>query len=315
MFARLWYVGLALTPVLIITCFYLRSRTAATRRHAVGVAVLLALLMSTCLPIVREPGALLQNAREDFKAIGLAPCRVVRIDPTPDCFTFTHAGTWTAGWLLLLGWYGLGRYATVRLRRRARAGLGATRAEVRRIAQDLAVHCPLVGVVAGRQSPMVVGIARPMLLLPAELWAELDPPGREAVLRHELAHLRRRDLLTQEIGNLVRALFWWHPVVWWLRSEIARAAERAADAVAVAAGPDCAEALARALLTIQRCGRPAVLSPAAAQALSPAARDLADRLGEILEVRELPRSTHPVALLAFAAVLAVGWASVQVTLG
>ena len=72
MFARLWYVGLALTPVLIIACFYLRSRTAATRRHAVGVAVLLALLMSTCLPIVREPGALLQNAREDFKAIGLA---------------------------------------------------------------------------------------------------------------------------------------------------------------------------------------------------------------------------------------------------
>ena len=66
MFARLWYVGLALTPALFIACLYLRSRTAATRRHAVGVAVLLALLISTFLPSMRNPGALLENARTLF---------------------------------------------------------------------------------------------------------------------------------------------------------------------------------------------------------------------------------------------------------
>jgi hypothetical protein len=70
-----------------------------------------------------------------------------------------------------------------------------------------------------------------------------------------------------------------------------------------------------ALLAIKSGNRQRLLATTSVQALSPAARDLADRLDEILEPRQPQKSPVLVALSAFAVVLVVRWAAFQVTLG
>src|SRR5262249_60026030 len=72
--------------------------------------------------------------------------------------------------------------------------------------------------VPGSISPMIwfVG-ARPRLIVPQDLWKRLDARQRSTLIVHELAHLRRGDHLVRLLEVLVTALFWWHPLVWWMR--------------------------------------------------------------------------------------------------
>lgn len=83
--------------------------------------------------------------------------------------------------------------------------------------------------------PMTWGIFRPVILLPGE--AETWPHSRlEAVLLHELAHVRRRDSLTQLASLAVCALYWPNPLVWLAAARLRREAETAADDAVLVAG-------------------------------------------------------------------------------
>jgi len=81
----------------------------------------------------------------------------------------------------------------------------------------------------GLLEPGVVGWLRPILLLPADILKRLTPPQLEAVLAHELCHVRRRDNLTSAIHMLVEAIFWFHPLVWWISARLVEERERACD--------------------------------------------------------------------------------------
>ncbi len=77
--------------------------------------------------------------------------------------------------------------------------------------------------------PGVFGIFRPVLLLPAGITAHLAPAHIEAILAHELCHVRRRDNLAAAIHMLVEAVFWFHPLVWWIGARMVEERERACD--------------------------------------------------------------------------------------
>jgi bla regulator protein blaR1 len=77
--------------------------------------------------------------------------------------------------------------------------------------------------------PGVFGIFRPVLLLPAGILDRLTPAQLQAVLAHELCHARRRDNLAAAVHMLVEALFWFHPLVWWIGSRLVKERERACD--------------------------------------------------------------------------------------
>ena len=81
----------------------------------------------------------------------------------------------------------------------------------------------------GLLEPGVVGILRPILLLPAGIAERLTPPQLDAVLAHELCHVRRRDNLFASIHMLVEAIFWFHPLVWWIGARLLEERERACD--------------------------------------------------------------------------------------
>ena len=85
--------------------------------------------------------------------------------------------------------------------------------------------------------PLTVGVLRPTILLPAD-WRDWDAQKFEAVLAHELAHVARRDALTQRMAHLYRAIFWFNPLAWWLNRHLATLAEQASDEAALSSGAD-----------------------------------------------------------------------------
>ena len=88
--------------------------------------------------------------------------------------------------------------------------------------------------------PVTVGFLHPRIILPesSRVW----PPAQlDAVLAHESEHIRRRDPLFQWLALLNRALFWFHPLAWWLERKLSGLAEEACDAAVLAQGHDARE--------------------------------------------------------------------------
>jgi beta-lactamase regulating signal transducer with metallopeptidase domain len=81
--------------------------------------------------------------------------------------------------------------------------------------------------------PITVGWRRPTILLPSA-WPEWSPAKLDAVLAHELTHIRRNDYALNLLAAINRGLYWFHPVAWIIPGQISRAAEEAGDAEAVA---------------------------------------------------------------------------------
>lgn len=84
--------------------------------------------------------------------------------------------------------------------------------------------------------PGLVGIWRPVILLPKGLAQQLAGPELEAILAHELCHLRRRDNLLAALHMLVEGLFWFHPLIWWLSARLMEERERACDEAVLSGG-------------------------------------------------------------------------------
>jgi hypothetical protein len=86
-------------------------------------------------------------------------------------------------------------------------------------------------------SPVVTGVWRPRIMVPAS-WSEWKPEVRQLVLAHERAHVSRRDPLIAALGRLNRAVFWFHPLAWWIERHVSVLAERACDEAVVRQCPD-----------------------------------------------------------------------------
>jgi hypothetical protein len=106
-------------------------------------------------------------------------------------------------------------------------------------------------------TPVTLGFVSCRIVLPAG-WQAWPAGTRDAVLAHERAHARRRDPLVSFLAHLNCCAFWFHPMAWWLRRELATSAEHACDDAAVAAAADArsyAEVLLSMATVVQRRGR------------------------------------------------------------
>jgi HEAT repeat protein/beta-lactamase regulating signal transducer with metallopeptidase domain len=108
--------------------------------------------------------------------------------------------------------------------------------------------------------PFACGLLRPTIVLPAECdsWT-LD--RRRAVLLHELAHVRRRDLVGHTVGRFACALYWFHPLVWTAAKHLRSESERACDDLALNCGArasDYAEHLLDIVTGVRHHATPAV---------------------------------------------------------
>lgn len=193
---------------------------------------------------------------------------------------------------------------------------------VARLASELGLaSVPRTRIVDADFSPLVWCLGRqPVVLLPAQLVEELEAEALQAVLAHELTHIARRDHRVRQLEVLVTVLYWWHPVVWWVRRELRRVEEECCDAQVLRllpeSAPDYADALVRTVEFVQsgrnqrsalassRLGATALGSLSLASPLGRASH-LRRRVEMILDERSRPRWTWSarLAVLSLAAVL------------
>ena len=98
-------------------------------------------------------------------------------------------------------------------------------------------------------APGIVGFLRPVLVLPPRLLERLNPKQLEALLAHELSHVRRRDNFFAALHMGVEAIFWFHPLVWWIGSRMLEERELACDEEVLRQGYEPTD-YARGILTV-----------------------------------------------------------------
>ena len=99
--------------------------------------------------------------------------------------------------------------------------------------------------------PGLVGLLRPVLIVPETLPERLRRSEIDAILAHEACHLRRCDNLTAGLHALIEAVFWFHPLVWWIGTRLIVERENACDEAVLRAGHD-RRAYARSLVETAR---------------------------------------------------------------
>jgi GWxTD domain-containing protein len=206
---------------------------------------------------------------------------------------------WIAG---VLAFHLRGLAGWISARRLTRRGVCAAPdpwpSHLRRLAGQLRLNRPVALLESSlARVPVVIGHLRPVILVPAGLIAGLPPGQVEAILLHELAHIRRHDYLVNLLQSFVEAFFFYHPAAWWISSSIRAEREHCCDDLVVATSGD-AHLYAGALAALEQ-NRSAIRQAALAATGGPLAR----RIRRLLDLPEGPR---PSAAPAFcAAVLAL----------
>ncbi len=216
---------------------------------------------------------------------------------------------WLAGALVLMLRLAGGWVLTERLRREP-ASVPLTRdwrETLVRLSRQLRVSRPVrLCQSALVEVPTVIGWLRPVILVPASALTGLNAPQLEALLAHELAHIRRHDYLVNLLQSVVETVLFYHPAVWWLSRRVRTEREHACDDLAVRATGDVL-VYARALTTLetlrgQKGGNPHTLVVAANGG------SLMQRIQRLLNAQAAPKDRSP--LLASLAIIVIVLASV-----
>ena len=252
--------GIAVGILLWIALLLLRRRSASARYAAacLALAVLAALPPITAWVVYAHAAA----------GPAIVPAAHVPVSapaaPPPISHAAAGATDWVAraqSWALPLWSMGVllfsirllwGARQVHRLRRRGSPAADDVLQSVAAIASRLGLGRAIQVLISSfADGPSVVGWIRPVILLPAATLAGLTPEQLEAVLAHELAHIRRHDYLVNLLQMVVETLLFYHPVVWWTSTRIRRERELCCDDLAVTS---CGSALcyARALTVLER---------------------------------------------------------------
>jgi len=141
------------------------------------------------------------------------------------------AAVWLCGFVVvLLMWYARWRRISAAIQKAAPLQEGRE-VEVLRRLESTGGICNRIEMLLSRDSlePGIFGITRPVLLWPEGISERLEDAHLKAILAHELWHVRRRDNLAAVVHMVIEAIFWFHPLVWWLGARLIEERERACD--------------------------------------------------------------------------------------
>ena len=231
------------------------ARASAARRHAVGMAFLIAMVLVPAYQFLRfwtESGAPV--------SVGLVPAMSApKLSAAANAFVQESSAVaplvvllWAAGVLLMLVRHVAALRALTAIERHPSEILPphwARRVDEIRLALGIA-RSVSVRLSAQVLTPFAARLVRPAIWLPLGLLTRTPAAQLEALLAHELAHIARKDWLWNGIQCVVECLLFFHPAVWWLGRRIRQEREHACDDLAVAACGD-AIALAEALAALE----------------------------------------------------------------
>ncbi len=153
---------------------------------------------------------------------------------------------------------------------------------------------PATRLIDGEGSPLVCGLLRPTLLLPAATLAAFDGAALRQIVLHELAHIRRRDLWTVWIILAMRTLYWFHPVAHWIAYRAGLERELACDELAMQHSGATPGAYARTLIrAVSATSQPLVVTAAVAARLNSGAPAVVGEAASF--VRPIPKTNNAAA--------------------
>lgn len=149
--------------------------------------------------------------------------------PSPVLISFPSAVllVLTVGIAVRFVWLALGYWRLRRYRRDA----WPVDTEIAALNEKLGVEAEMQ-ISSDLSTPVTFGFWRPTILLPA-CWPDLDPASRTAIAYHELLHVRRNDWVFHLGEEILRALVWFHPAIWWLTAEVRLAREQVVDGLVI----------------------------------------------------------------------------------
>ena len=242
----------AVLAVAAAVVLHLCRRQSASVRYAIACGAMTAMLVSTGITaaLIEAPAAAVEATRVSARTtpndrVGvLLP---IRVTDAPSAAAVSNAqrveallpwivSAWLFGVTVLLARAGAGWWRVRRLHQLAlRTICSSWQSAGNRIASRLGiasviriVELPHIDV------PLVVGCLRPIVVLPIAAISQLSAAQVEAILAHELAHVRRHDYLVNLMQTIAETLLFYHPAVWWLSARIRDEREHCCDDVAVA---------------------------------------------------------------------------------
>ena len=220
----------------------------ASTRYAIAVAAMIAMLISPVASFLVlhtqvtavMPSTAAATIQPPADQPAVAPLKTVSHSPTQRESSalplILLVEAWFAG-VLLLSLRSIGGFVQIeRLRRRK---LTCVPDDILELCLDLQDRMGIARIIRYCQSihvdvPLVAGWLRPVLLLPISAITGLTQPQLEAVIAHELAHIRRYDAFVNVFQVAVETLLFYHPAVWWLGKRIRTEREHCCDDAAVA---------------------------------------------------------------------------------
>ena len=177
----------------------------------------------------------------------MVPLQPLRVDTKADGWRWKWLAAlkpwmlplWLAGVLVCSLRLVLASMHLVTLRRQCAPEQGPLSAVVARLAARIGVHRSIsVRIAPTAMAPATFGLFRPVILVSSATVLGLAPQQLEAVLAHELAHIRRHDYLVNVLQMIAETLFFYHPAIWWASRRIRVERELCCDDVAVQACGD-----------------------------------------------------------------------------
>jgi uncharacterized protein (TIGR03435 family) len=169
-----------------------------------------------------------------------APVKIALQDHVerPDRIAFVLAAIWAVGFLIVIGvWLAGWRQVAAILRNSHPDSGGRENAILGRIRERMRIKSPVALLVSqSAMEPGVIGIFHSMLLWPNGISESLGEDQVEAIIAHELAHVSRRDNLTAALAMFCTAIFWFHPLAWWMKARAMDMRERACDEAVILFG-------------------------------------------------------------------------------
>ena len=302
----IWLQSSVLIVALFVVDLVLRNRLRAVVRYALWMLVLLKLVLPPSFaaptglaywlprkrtieaPLPATPRVLLRYQHQQSSEIPSLPA-------VPPSRPKLQLGFW-----LVLGWLAMASGLSAWAARRSRLIAESTRRAVpapesptqildacrARMGIRRSVRLRLSDTVSGA---FVCGLWRPVILIPQPLAEKLSPLQWRAVLLHELAHIKRGDVLAHYAQALLQILYWWHPLLWLANEQIRRAREQAVDeTVMVAMGAE-AEDYPATLLEVARLAFQRPMPALGLIGIIESKSFLAERIGRLLE-RPVPKS-------------------------
>ena len=288
---------------------YLSRRRSAQIRYALSAVALTALIAAPVVTTASRYKGVEVDSPARWKAVGVSVVAGDEVHlgtvfslPHDSALNPTRLQPWILPmWMLgvtLLSLRLVGGSLEVRaLRRSGRCADDSLRERLAHLAMRMGIRRPVQLVVSARaDGPSAIGWLRPLILLPPATAMGLTTAQLNAVLAHELAHIRRHDYLVNIVQMAAETLLFYHPAVWWVSKRLRVERELCCDDEAVRVCGD-ATAYARALVTMARKQSPEM-------AMSASGGSLRDRVRRLLGVGgHEPRRSGAFGIVAIAVAL------------